>query len=71
MKLQTHFNCDMIAIHLLQYDELVQKNFNQVAVIITPEGNVSPNPKNQNTAIDFNSDYEKRESKRDMKCFCD
>ena len=39
--------------------------------MITPGENTSLNHKNETTVVDFKIDYDKRESKRDKKCFCD
>ena len=44
---------------------------NQFTVIITPGENVIPNHENKNNVVDLNSGNEKRESKRDLKHFCD
>ena len=42
---------------------------NQFTIIIIPSGNISLNQENENTGVDFKSEYEKRESKREVNVF--
>ena len=70
MKLQARINCNLIAIHLLLWYICLEK-FKLVYYNYYLRGYVGPNHENKNTLVDFKSDYEKIESKRDMKCFFD